>query len=152
MLCAQSTSRDKTVIPFDVIVLTHEERHLRRRVLTMQHGDDVLVDLPQARVLAHGERLLLEDGRHIEVIAAEEDLMEVRASPAVSLAELAWHIGNRHLLAQIEDRRILLPRDHVIRDMLRGLGAWVRNVSEPFEPVRGAYHRHAQPQLREDVS
>jgi urease accessory protein len=148
MLRARTTSRDKAPIPFDIIVLTHEERHLRRRVLTLQHGDDVLVDLPRATVLADGDRLELEDGRHVEVIAAEEDLMEVRPSPAITLAELAWHIGNRHVSAQIEDGRILLPRDHVVRDMLRGLGAWVRNVSEPFAPLRGAYlsHDHRQAQ------
>ena len=39
------------------------------------------------------------------------------------LAELAWHIGNRHLAAAIEAERILILRDHVIRAMLEGLGA-----------------------------
>lgn len=142
MLCARSVSTDKAPVPFDILVLTHEERYLRRRVVTLQHGDDVLVDLPNAVALADSDRLVLEDGRHVEIIAADEELMEVRAGTKVSLAELAWHIGNRHLPAQIEPQRILLERDHVIRDMLRGLGAWVSNTREPFEPLRGAYHRH----------
>lgn len=142
MLCARSVSMDKAPVPFDILVLTHEERYLRRRVVTLHHGDDVLVDLPAATVLANGDRLVIEDGRHVEIIAAEEELMEVRAGPKVSLTELAWHIGNRHLPAQIEPQRILLERDHVIRNMLRGLGAWVSNTREPFEPLRGAYHRH----------
>lgn len=142
MLCARSTSTSPEPVPFDIIVLTHEQRFLRRRMLTLQHGDEVLVDLARATVLSHGDRLVLDDGRHVEVIAAEEELMEVRASAKVTLAELAWHIGNRHLPAQIESQRILLERDHVIRDMLRGLGAWVANTREPFEPLRGAYHRH----------
>lgn len=142
MLCARSVSTSPEPVPFDIVVLAHEERFLRRRMLTLQHGDDVLVDLARATVLSHGDRLVLDDGRHVEVIAAEEELMEVRANAKVSLAELAWHIGNRHLPAQIEPQRILLERDHVIRDMLRGLGAWVCNTREPFEPLRGAYHRH----------
>lgn len=142
MLCARTVSSKRDPLPFDIAVLTHEERFVRRRVVTLQHGDDVLVDLPKATALSHGDRLELEDGRHVEIIAAEEELMEVRASPKVSLAELAWHIGNRHLPAQVEAQRIVLERDHVIRDMLRGLGAWVSNVREPFEPLRGAYHRH----------
>ncbi|MGE0629187.1 MAG: urease accessory protein UreE [Hyphomicrobiaceae bacterium] len=141
MLRATTTTSEKLAIPFDIVVLTHEERHLRRKVLTLQHGDEVLVDLPKAVVLVHGDRLVLDDGRNIEVIAAEEPLMDVRAAGG-SLTEIAWHIGNRHIPAQIEADRILLQRDHVLRDMLIGLGATVVDVSEPFEPVRGAYHRH----------
>ncbi len=141
MIAARAISSNRQPVPFDVVVLTHEERHLRRRVITLQHGDEVLVDLAKPLVLQQGDRLLLEDGRHVEVIAADEELMSVRAGPRASLAELAWHIGNRHLPAQIEQDRILLERDHVIRDMLRCLGAWVESVREPFEPARGAYAR-----------
>lgn len=131
-------------IPFDIVVLGHEERHLRRRVLTLQHGDEVLVDLANAVVLAHGDRLVLDDGRHVEVIAAEEDLLEVRARDARMLLEIAWHLGNRHTPAQIEADRIVVARDHVLAEMLTGLGAVVRKIREPFEPVRGAYHRHGE--------
>ena len=144
MLRAAATSPASPVIPFDIVVLGHEERHLRRRVLTLQHGDEVLVDLPRAVALAHGERLVLDDGRHVEVIAAEEPLHEIRATSAGHLLAIAWHIGNRHLPAQIENERILIARDHVIAEMLRGLGAVVVDILEPFEPERGAYHRHAE--------
>jgi urease accessory protein len=141
MLRAASTAESGPV-PFDIVVLAHDERHLRRRLLTLQHGDEVLVDLPQAVTLTHGTRLVLGDGRHVEVIAAQEELIEVRARDAAGLLEIAWHLGNRHTPAQIEADRILVAQDHVLADMLRGLGAEVRPVSEPFEPVRGAYHRH----------
>lgn len=142
MLRAHRTTREKEQVPLDVVALSHAERHLRRRVISLRHGGDVLIDLPKAVVLAHGDRLLLDDGRHVEIVAAEEDLMQVRAGSSTTLAEIAWHIGNRHLPAQVETDRILLERDPVIRTMLRGLGAWVENVREPFEPLRGAYHRH----------
>lgn len=143
MLQVSALAPTCTIVPFDVVVLDHEERHLRRRVLRLQHGDEVLVDLPRPVVLAHGDRLVLDDGRHVEVIAAEEDLLEVRARESATLAELAWHLGNRHTPAQIERTRILVARDHVLAEMLVGLGASVSEVREPFEPVRGAYHRHA---------
>jgi len=148
MLYARAVTAARDPLPFDIVVLPHAERHLRRRVITLQHGDDMLVDLARSTVLQHGDRLLLDDGRHVEVIAAEEHLMAVRAGARVTLAEIAWHVGNRHLPAQIETDRILLERDHVIRDMLRGLGAWVENLSAPFEPLRGAYarHEHVSPQ------
>jgi urease accessory protein len=102
----------------------------------------LLVDLPEPVMLGHGDRLVLEDGRHAEVIAAEEALLELRAVDTETLMVLAWHIGNRHLPAQIEPERILIERDHVIKEMLAGLGATLREVSEPFQPARGAYHAH----------
>jgi urease accessory protein len=136
-----------TGVPFDLVVLDHQERHLRRRRLKLVHEDEVMVDLPETTQLEHGDVLELDDGRLVEVIAAEEALMEVTGHSAQELAELAWHIGNRHLPAQIEAGRILILRDHVIRGMLIGLGAHVRDVHEPFQPVRGAYsgvgHGHA---------
>ena len=132
-----------TGTPFDLVVLDHQERHLRRRRISLVHEDSVMVDLPSTVLLEHGDVLELDDGRLVEVIAAEETLHEVTGHNARELAELAWHIGNRHLAAQIEERRILILCDPVIRDMLLGLGAHVREVSEPFHPARGAYSGHA---------
>lgn len=130
--------REGDPVPFDLAVLTHEERFLRRRLVPLVHGEEVLVDLPEATVLPHGTRLVLADGRHAEIVAAEEELLEVTA-PGGALARLAWHVGNRHVPAQIEAARLLVRRDHVLADMLLGLGAALRLVSEPFEPEGGAY-------------
>ena len=126
----------------DVIVLRHDERRVRRKRLVSQHGIEVMLDEPHTVTLRHGMRLVTEEGA-VEVIAAEEDLMEVRGRDGVHLTSLAWQIGNRHLAAQIEGERILILRDKVIAEMLEGLGAQVRDVSEPFEPEGGAYaHSH----------
>jgi urease accessory protein len=136
-------------LPFDLAVLTSEQRHLRRKAIELVHGGKVLVDLPEAAVLDHQDVLVLDDGRHVEIIAAEEELYDIRAAGPVQLAELAWHIGNRHLAAQIEERRILILPDPVIRTMLEGLGATVTDTVEIFTPVRGAYsggsHGHSHP-------
>ncbi|PBB25287.1 MULTISPECIES: urease accessory protein UreE [unclassified Mesorhizobium] len=133
---------------FAKAVLAHDERHLRRRAIELSDGSKVLVDLPEPVALNDGDRLVLEDGRHVEIIAAPEEVYDIRARDGVHLTELAWHIGNRHLAAGIEADRIVILRDHVIKAMLEGLGATVREVSEPFKPVRGAYsgghdHGHA---------
>ena len=127
---------------WDIVVLAHDERHLRRRVLRLEHGDEVLVDLETAVSLDHGDALELDNGRFVEVIAGEEELLEVLPANPVHLSELCWHIGNRHLGAQIEEHRVLVLKDHVIKAMLEGLGAHVHIVSEPFHPVRGAYSGH----------
>jgi urease accessory protein len=129
-------------VAFDVVVLAHDERHLRRKVLRLEHEDEVLVDFPGAIALEHGDALVLEDGRLAEIVAAEEELLEITAHSAAELSGLCWHIGNRHLAAQIEQSRILILRDHVIKAMLEGLGAHVHEVSEPFHPMRGAYSGH----------
>jgi urease accessory protein len=129
-------------VPFDKAVLAHDERHLRRRVIETAGGDKVLVDLPEPVALNDGDRLVLEDGRQLEIVAAPEEVYDIRARDTVHLTEIAWHIGNRHLAAAIEGGRILILRDHVIKAMLEGLGATVSEVSQPFSPVRGAYSGH----------
>ncbi|MCO4317722.1 urease accessory protein UreE [Phyllobacterium sp. 21LDTY02-6] len=129
-------------IPFDRVVLAHDERHLRRKVISLQQGERILIDLPEPVAFAHGDVLVLEDGRMAEIVAAEEALFEVLPRNRQHLVELAWHLGNRHLPAQLEDDHILILRDHVIKQMLEGLGAQVKEVVGTFQPLRGAYHGH----------
>ena len=128
--------------PFDIVVMDADERHIRRKRITLQHGDEVFVDFEKPVKLEHGDKLVLDDGRMAKVIAAQEDLMEIRARNTERLVQLAWHIGNRHLPAQIEEQRILIRRDRIIRHMLETLGATVTDVSEAFHPEHGAYHGH----------
>jgi urease accessory protein len=120
----------------DAVKLTYDARVLRRKVLTTTQGTRFLVDLAHTTSLNHGDAFELTDGRLIEVIAAEEDLQEVTGS---DLVRIAWHIGNRHTPCQIETDRLVIQRDHVIRDMLLQIGAQVRDIVEPFVPEGGAY-------------
>ena len=141
-------ARHVTRTPFDLVTLSHDQRRLRRKLLTLVHGDEVMVDLPEPTTFESGDVLVLEDGRLAEIIAAEEWLYEIRGRDPEHLMEIAWHLGNRHLPAEIEWKtgpggpRILIARDHVMRDMLVGLGATVTETAEPFSPLRGAYHSH----------
>jgi urease accessory protein len=128
--------------PVDIVTLPHDLRHLRRKLLHLSNGDMVMLDLKEAVLFHHGDRLVLDSGDTVEVRAAPEKLFEVKARGTLHLIELAWHLGNRHLSAQIEEGRILILRDHVIRAMLEGLGATVAEIEEPFQPARGAYHSH----------
>lgn len=128
--------------PYASVTLAHDERHLRRKLLTVSTGDEVLVDFPSAVALADGDALVLDDGRLVAIRAAEEPLYAVTARDRLHLARLCWHLGNRHLPAEISEDRILIGRDHVIRDMLTGLGATIEEINAPFSPERGAYHSH----------
>ena len=131
---------------WDLAILMHDERRVRRRAIQLVHGDEVLVDFPQPVTLESGGALELADGRRVEIIAGEEVLYEVRGRDTNHLMHLCWHLGNRHLKVQIDPGdgggRVLILRDHVIRDMLVGLGATLTEVSEPFHPLEGAYHSH----------
>ncbi len=128
--------------PLCAITLNKDQRHRRRIALTTDSGVEFLLDLPDAIQLCHGDGLQLEDGRVIKVLAEAEELLQVRGQDSHHLLQLAWHLGNRHLEAQIEEDRILVRRDHVIRDMLTGLGATTAEVIEPFSPQGGAYQGH----------
>jgi urease accessory protein len=129
--------------PWAEIKLEAQERHLRRKLITLGDGSEVLVDFAKPVKLEDGDCLVLEDGRLIRVAALPEDLIEVCGRDGVHLAQLAWHIGNRHLEAQIEQGRILIRPDAVIARMLEGLGATIRNTREKFAPEHGAYaHAH----------
>jgi urease accessory protein len=125
--------------PWEIVVMDASERHLRRKLITLQHGDEVLVDLEKPIKFADRDCLILEDGRLVQIIASDEELLAVTARDAVHLTQLAWHIGNRHLEAQIEETRILIRQDHVIAKMLEQLGAKVTKVRETFSPEHGAY-------------
>lgn len=128
--------------PWAAITLTHDQRRLRRRLLTLDDGTEVLVDLPTTVTLDDGSHLQLEDGRLLTVAAAEEPLYSITGDDTAHLVRLAWHLGNRHLPAQLAADRILIRRDHVIRDMLHGLGARVVDVDQKFVPEQGAYNAH----------
>lgn len=129
--------------PADTIVLDYEGRHRRRVAMTGTRGTEFLLDLPEAVALRGGDALILEDGRLIEIVAAPEELAEVRCGDARQLARVAYHIGNRHVQAEILANRIRMRRDHVLEDMVRGLGAKVAHIEAPFEPDTGAYEAPA---------
>jgi urease accessory protein len=123
----------------DSLTLDYDNRHRRRISLTTDGGAPVLLDLPKAVAMAHGDGLRLEDGRWLAVCAAPEALVEVRAEGATSLARIAWHIGNRHFPAQILDSAIRIRPDHVMEAMILGLGGSVTPIEAAFQPEGGAY-------------
>jgi len=126
----------------DIITLDHGDRHRRRIVLNADGGTAFLLDLDKADVLEDGDAIRLDSGWLVGVKAAPEKLIEVSTEDPLDLLTLAWHIGNRHVPAEITSSAIYIAFDHVLLDMLQGLGAKTEIVEQPFRPVRGAYHHH----------
>ena len=140
----------------DSITLDADERHRRRVVLTGERGTKFLLDLPQATALRDGDGLVLDDGAIVRIVGRPEPLIEIAAADAHELARLAWHIGNRHIDVQIVGERLRIRRDHVIEDMLRGLGARltagasaVRSGARRLRPPT-ATHEHGMAHHRHD--
>jgi urease accessory protein len=123
----------------DAVRLDYDKRTRRRISLTGSAGLSFLLDLDKAPVLRAGDGLRLEDGRMVRVEAAPEKLLEIACTDERALARIAWHLGNRHLATELGDRTIYIREDHVIADMVVGLGAAVRPVERPFNPEGGAY-------------
>src|SRR5258708_38359167 len=131
------------------VTLSYLDRHRRRIRL---HGDDgtpFLLDLPRAVVLGEGDGLEIEGGGCLRVRAAAEALAEIDCRDGTELARIAWHLGNRHLPMQVAGTTLRIRWDHVIVEMVAGLGAEVSRISAPFDPEAGAYaegghhHHHA---------
>jgi urease accessory protein len=128
------------------LTLGVEDRNRRRGRLATDGGEPVLLDLAQPAALADGDGLGFEDGGWLAVRAAPEDVLDVEAEDPRHLARLAWHLGNRHLPVEVlSDGRLRIAYDHVIEQMLAGLGARSARRRAPFQPEAGAYagaHRH----------
>jgi urease accessory protein len=131
----------------DRVVLDADDRQRRRIVLTGEKGTRLLLDFESPVTLHDGDGLVLDDGSVVAVAGQAEQLIEVSAKAPLDLVRLAWHIGNRHTDIQFMDRRFRIRRDHVLEDMLKGLGAVTTPVDasfdpEPAAPHGGGYHHH----------
>lgn len=122
------------------VTLRFDERHRRRFRMKDDNGEDFLLDLPRAVLLAEGDRLILERGGAIRVKAAPEAVTDFHTNGAAAAARLAWHIGNRHTPVQVLPNGALrVLEDHVLIDLAERHGAWVKRHVAPFSPESGAY-------------
>jgi urease accessory protein len=122
------------------VTLGYADRCRRRIQMTDDKGSGFLLSLQRAVRLSDGDGLELEQGGYLRVVAGPEPLIEAKAKNAQHLAKLAWHIGNRHVPAEIVDGfHLRIVADSVLEAMLHQLGAEVRRIEAPFAPEGGAY-------------
>jgi len=122
------------------VTLDFDRRYRRRLRFSSDQGAEILLDLPEAIHIRDGDALVLEDGSLVTVHAAAEKLLEISGPSPDLLIRLAWHLGNRHLSAQFLPGALRILDDHVIADMVRGLGGTAEPKTAPFDPEPGAYH------------
>ncbi|THF66573.1 urease accessory protein UreE [Pseudothauera nasutitermitis] len=130
----------------EYLELSFEYRTKSRLRATLRSGEEVGLFLPRGTILRGGMKLEAADGRVVEVLAAPEELLEVRCADALELARAAYHLGNRHVAVELGEGWLRIQADHVLENMLLGLGATVAAITAPFEPESGAYaHGHQHP-------
>lgn len=128
-------------LPFDV-------RQKGRFRATLENGEDIGVDLPRTDVLSHGTVIGDEFGHYLKIVAAPQAVTKITARPDASQAAFqlmrgAYHLGNRHVPLMVTPNALYMEPDHVLQDMVCGLGLQVEALEHPFEPEIGAYgHSH----------
>jgi urease accessory protein len=127
------------------LVLPFELRQKSRLRTSLTSGEEVAIVLPRGQVLRGGDWVVASDGRVIEVMAQPEKVLHVQCATPTALLRAAYHLGNRHVPVQVGEGWLRIAADHVLEEMLKGLGATLTSLEAPFEPEAGAYgahHRH----------
>ncbi|MBM0104782.1 urease accessory protein UreE [Steroidobacter sp. S1-65] len=124
------------------LVLPFQLRNKSRLRTALASGEEVGLILERGSVLRDGDLLLADDGRIVAVVAEPETVSTVRASDPLALCRASYHLGNRHVALQIGAGWIRYQHDHVLDEMVRGLGLQVVVEQAPFEPEAGAYGAH----------
>lgn len=122
----------KLILPFDL----RQRSRLRAQLDT---GEEVGLVLERGTLLRGGDQLLTDDGRVVSVEAAAEEVSVVTSDDPYQLARAAYHLGNRHVSLQVGAGWLRYLHDHVLDQMVRGLGLQVHSAMLPFEPEAGAY-------------
>jgi urease accessory protein len=132
-------------VPTATATLTLDERRRSRLRLTLDDGREAALLLPRGSALRDGDLLRADEGDVIVVRAASESLSVASTPDPHTLLRGAYHLGNRHVPVQIGDGWLAYEHDHVLDDMVRGLGLTVEARRAPFEPEGGAFsngHTH----------
>jgi len=134
---AQRAPRD--AVATASLTLPWERRSVTRQKVRLDDGRDAGLFLPRGEILRGGDRLASTSGEIVAIVAAPEAVLVVRAPDPQALARAAYHLGNRHVAVEVGEGMLMLERDHVLEDMLLGLGVSVEEAMLPFEPEPGAY-------------
>lgn len=132
---------------FETVKLTFDIRQKSRFRATLHNGDDICVDLPRTGILRSGSFIATEEGELLRVDAKAERLMQVTTQSAFELLKAAYHLGNRHVPLMLTPTALYFEPDHVLAEMVMGLGLTVEDVNHPFEPESGAYAQHGHERL-----
>ena len=131
---------------YTLLTLPYERRIISRQRVTLDDGQDAGLFLPRGSILQEGDYLKAETGEVVVIKAADETVSTLYCEDPLQVARACYHLGNRHVQLQITQGMIRYQHDHVLDDMLRGLGLHINVEQAPFQPEPGAYgggHGHS---------
>ncbi|MDN8246333.1 urease accessory protein UreE [Acinetobacter baumannii] len=128
---------------FETVELTFDTRQKSRFRAALASGVDIGVDLPRTGILRSGSYIATQEGDVLRVDAKPERLMKVTAQTEFDLLKAAYHLGNRHVPLMLTPTALYFEPDHVLAEMVEGLGLAVTETDHPFEPESGAYAQHS---------
>ncbi|MBM6581414.1 urease accessory protein UreE [Microvirga sp. BT689] len=131
----------------DTVTLDHAARNRRHGTLKGDGGTEIRLDLDMETTINDGDALRLEDGQLVQVRAAAEALLEIKAENPLRLTRLAWHLGSNHGLVEVTGDALYIENDPALAELARGQGCTVTPVERPFRPERSTHvcdhdHRH----------
>ncbi|EYD09994.1 urease accessory protein ureE [Acinetobacter baumannii 44362_2] len=128
---------------FETVELTFDTRQKSRFRAALASGVDIGADLPRTGILRSGSYIATQEGDVLRVDAKPERLMKVTAQTEFDLLKAAYHLGNRHVPLMLTPTALYFEPDHVLAEMVEGLGLTVTETDNPFEPESGAYAQHS---------
>ncbi|EXE04675.1 urease accessory protein ureE [Acinetobacter baumannii 1291820] len=128
---------------FETVELTFDTRQKSRFRAALASGVDIGADLPRTGILRSGSYIATQEGEVLRVDAKPERLMKVTAQTEFDLLKAAYHLGNRHVPLMLTPTALYFEPDHVLAEMVEGLGLTVTETDHPFEPESGAYAQHS---------
>jgi urease accessory protein len=126
----------------DTLLLKFEDRVKQQGFVFGGKGTCVEFDFAIPPLLRTDDRLVLDDGRLVEVVADVEPVLEVREKDFVKAGILLLALGNRHVPVQILANRLRMPAHPDIAQFLTERGFKPAMVMAPFEPDDGGAHGH----------
>lgn len=123
----------------DTVTLAHAERATIPASVKSDAGAEIVVALERPGALNDGDALKLSDGGLVQVRAAAEKLLEIRAENPARLLRTAWHLGGHHVAAEIAGDALYVADAAAVAELVRGQGCSLTPVSRPFQPEQDAH-------------
>ena len=142
---AQSQDQADTTLTLEL-----DQRIKSRLKVTLDDGREAGLFFAKGVSFKEGDKLLSNDGDGsvvVEIKAAPETLSTVYCDDTLLFSRACYHLGNRHVPLQIQAGALSYQHDHVLDEMVVGLGLAVKVEQAPFQPESGAYssggHSHS---------
>ena len=112
------TKIDRADSIFAQLVLPYNLRENSLLRTALPSGEEVGIFTPRGTVLRNTDLLTGDDGRVIQIVAAQEPTYRITCESPHDLLRCAFHLGNRHTQTQVGEGFLRIHQDSVLKEML----------------------------------